>query len=175
MTSTDNKPVAHVPAGIYAVEASTTVAFTTTHWFGLGAVTGTFALLSGNLNVPESLEAVTATVAIDSGSFDTGTPARDKKVRGKMLLDSARHPRIDVAVERIDLNGDHFTGRGTLTVRGTTAPLDITITSVQVTQDTVRAELTARVDRYALGVTKVRGVAARHLDLRVRLVATRQA
>lgn len=177
MPTTDSQPVTDVPAGIYTIENSKTVAFTTTHFFGLGAVSGTFALLSGTLHVTESPEAVTATVSIDPASFNTGTPARDKKVRGKAFLNSSRHPSIDVAVERVERvapDKDRLTGRGTLTVRASTAPIDITITDLQVVGDTVRAQLSARVDRYAHGITAARGIADRHLDVRVQIVAKRQ-
>ena len=160
MPTTASQPVTDVPAGVYNIDNSTTVAFTTTHFFGLGVVSGTFALLSGTLHVDDSPEAVTATVSIDPASFHTGTHARDKKVRGKAFLDSRRHPSIDVTVERVDREQDRLTGRGTLTVRATTAPLNIAITDPQVSGDTLRAQLAARIDRYAHGITAVPGVAA---------------
>jgi polyisoprenoid-binding protein YceI len=178
MPTTASQPVTDVPTGIYTIDTGTPIEFTTaTHLFGLGAVRGTFALLSGATHVAAARDAVTATVSIDSASFHTGTSARDKKVRGKAFLDSGRHPSIDVTVEQVDRDdrgGDRLTGHGTLTVRGTSAPIDITITDLQVSGDTLRAQLSARIDRYAHGITAARGVADRHLDVRVQLVATRQ-
>jgi hypothetical protein len=75
---------------------------------------------------------------------------------------------------QVDRDGPGGSGQSAVPRTGTTATIDITITDLQVTGDTVPAQLSARIDRYAHGITAARGLADRHLDVHVQLVATRQ-
>lgn len=63
--------------------------------------------------------------------------------------------------------------RGTLTARGVPAPLELTIIDITEDRDTVTVHATATVDRFAHGLTKGKGLAARHLQLQVTAVARR--
>ncbi len=54
---------------------------------------------------------------------------------------------------------------GELTARGTTAPVAVVVTSVSPTATGLTVFATARVDRTAFGVTTMKGMVGRHLDL----------
>ena len=62
---------------------------------------------------------------------------------------------------------------GTLTVRGTTRPVTLTVTRCEVSRESFTARATARIDRTEFGITAARGLAARYLDLTVEVQCTR--
>jgi polyisoprenoid-binding protein YceI len=62
---------------------------------------------------------------------------------------------------------------GTLTVRGTTRPVTLTLARCEVSRGSFTARATARIDRTEFGITAARGLAARYLDLTVEVQCTR--
>ena len=60
----------------------------------------------------------------------------------------------------------------TLTVRTATDPLDVRIDEVRVLGDKLQLRATAEVDRYAWGVTAMKGMTGRRLRFTLSLVAT---
>jgi thiamine biosynthesis lipoprotein len=62
---------------------------------------------------------------------------------------------------------------GTLTVRGTTRPITLTVTDCEMSRGSFTARATARIDRTEFGITAARGLAARYLDLTVEVQCTR--
>jgi polyisoprenoid-binding protein YceI len=153
--------IASPPPGRYVLDLEgSTVAFTTTHLFGLHRVRGTFTASGGTAVVADPVERSTVEVVIDAASFRTPTPMRDQVVRSPMYLDTDRHPTITFTSTRWD--GRVLTGD--LTVREVTSPVDLTVTESSVDADSFTARATARVDRIALGVTATRGMTGRYLD-----------
>jgi hypothetical protein len=63
--------------------------------------------------------------------------------------------------------------RGQITAGGTSAPAELTITDAAASGDLLQIRATTRVDRYAHGLTKARGLAGRHLDMEITARATR--
>jgi polyisoprenoid-binding protein YceI len=157
--------------GAYRIEpAESTISFVTRHFFGLAAVRGTFVLSEGIVHVADPVEASTVRATIAAASFDTGLPPRDDTVRSKQYLDVSRHPDITFAADGVD-QGTVLRGR--LTVRGRTEPLDVRIDEVRVLADRLQLRASADVDRYAWGVTAMRGLTGRRLTFALSLVATR--
>ncbi|MPZ86266.1 MAG: YceI family protein [Actinophytocola sp.] len=175
MTSTATDPVTIPTAGGYRIDpSSTAVSFTTRHMFGLAPVRGTFRLRDGHIQVtdPVAESSVRATIAAES--FHTGTSARDTHVVSATYLDAERHPNIVFAstgIARVD--GD-WVLRGSLTVRGVTCPLDLRVTQVREDRSGLRLRATARVDRYAFGITAMRGMAGRRLTMTLDVAANRK-
>jgi polyisoprenoid-binding protein YceI len=60
---------------------------------------------------------------------------------------------------------------GELTVRQAASPVTLAIEPAEPAGGGFRAHATARIDRYAYGVTAATGMAARHLDIAVTAVA----
>jgi polyisoprenoid-binding protein YceI len=85
-----------IPAtGTYRIDpASSSVSFTTRHMFGLGAVNGTFGVVSGEVTIADPVTASTARAVIDAASFSSGHPQRDKDVKSANLLHVQEHPHI---------------------------------------------------------------------------------
>jgi polyisoprenoid-binding protein YceI len=157
--------------GEYRIEpAESTISFVTRHLFGLAPVRGTFALREGVVRVADPVEASTVRAIIAADSFDTGVPARDNTIRSQQYLDVTRHPDITFVAGGVD--GGNLL-RGTLTVLGRTEPLDVRIDEVRVLDHRLQLRASAEVDRYAWGVTAMRGMTGRRLRFTLSLVATR--
>ncbi|MFF3069860.1 YceI family protein [Kitasatospora sp. NPDC057904] len=159
--------------GRYAIDVPRSeITFTTKHLFGLGTVRGSFRLRGGTVSLAEPLTASRVDAVADAGSFDTGNKNRDRQVLSKALLDTATYPDIRFTATGAELDQTGVWAlRGELTAHGTGAPVTFTVTSADVDGDEIAVEATATVDRYAHGVTGLKGVAGR----RLRLTATVRA
>jgi polyisoprenoid-binding protein YceI len=152
--------------GRYVIDpGGSSVTFTTRHLFGLGLVRGSFAIRSGAVELAEPVSASAVTAELDAASFRTGHASRDATVRSARLLDTDRHPRIVFVSESVS----ETEVAGTLTAHGVSRPVRLAITDTTVSAEGsgfhVRA--TTRIDRTAFGVTAMRGLAGRHLELTV--------
>jgi polyisoprenoid-binding protein YceI len=154
-------------AGRYRLDPSrSSVAFRTRHLFGLGAVSGTLRVTAGDVSVdPASVSAI-----LSASSFSTGSRARDRDIRSAKFLDAERYPDITFTAGTLNQTQSGWTLAGELTVRERSEPVTLAIDSVEVDGAGFRARASARIDRYALGLTAAKGIAARHLD--VELTAT---
>lgn len=158
--------------GTYRIEpGESTIEFVTRHFFGLAPVRGTFTLRAGVVHVADPVEASMVRATIDASSFDTGTAARDNTVRSPQFLDTAAHPDITFVADEV---GQDQVLRGTLTVRGRVEPLDVRVDEVRVLGHRLQLRASAEVDRYAWGVTAMRGMVGRRLRFTLSLVATRE-
>lgn len=171
---TSAAPIVLIPAtGNYRIDpARSTISFTTRHFFGLAAVHGTFALREGDIHVVDPVEGSTARARISAASIDTGNPSRDATVRSAGYLDVERHPDFvftTTAVER----GEPWLLHGSLTVCGTTRPIEVRIVSSTVAGGRITLHAESEVDRHEFGVTKMKGIIARQLTLRLDLIANR--
>jgi polyisoprenoid-binding protein YceI len=161
--------------GHYEIDASqSAVTFTTRHLFGLAPVRGAFSIRSGTVDVAEPVAASAIHAEIGAASFRTGHAQRDTAVRSARLLHADAHPGIAFDGERID--GSVITGG--LTVRGVTRPVELTVTSVEPAEPDPAGSFTARararVDRTEFGVTAMRGLAGRYLELSVEVRCVRK-
>lgn len=161
-----------IAAGTYKIDPNKSrIEFTTTHWFGLGDVQGTFAVASGELTVTDPIENSSVRVAASAASFSTGNPRRDKQVRGKTFLDAERHPEIVFASTSLAFAPASATLYGTLTVKGNEAQLTLAVTDIEAHEATISAKATARIDRHEVGVRALPGIAGRHLDATIHITA----
>jgi len=147
------------------------VTFATRHLFGLGRVKGGFAIRGGTVDVADPIAASAIYAEIETASFRTKNRQRDQSVLSPRFLDPAGHPVMTFRSDRIEEHGQVLTG--TLTVRGTSRPVTLTITRCEVSRGSFTARATARIDRTDFGITAARGLAARYLDLTVEIQCTR--
>lgn len=165
---------AHITAtprlGRYEIDTSrSTVRFRTRHMFGLAPVRGTFAIRGGTIDVAEPLTESTVHAEIDVASFRTGNPVRDKNVRSAGFLGASEHPVITFISERITPP----TLSGTLTVRGVTRPVVLSIDQLDMRPDSFTARAGVRIDRTDFGVTASRGLAGSRLDFTLEITCVR--
>jgi polyisoprenoid-binding protein YceI len=165
------------PLGHYDIDASRSqVTFRTRHMFGLGPVRGTFAVRSGSVDIAEPLADAAVHAEIDAASFSTGNAQRDQTVRSARFLDAGRFPVIsfrscgDLSADGGTMGG---TMGGTLTVRDVSRPVSLAIGAVTTDGRSFTASATVRVDRTEFGLTAMRGLAGRYLDLTVEVRCAR--
>jgi polyisoprenoid-binding protein YceI len=157
--------------GHYEIDAQHSgVTFRTRHLFGLAPVRGKFSIRSGTVDVAEPLSASAVYVEVDASSFRTGNPQRDAVVRSARMLDPARHPVITFDADRID--GTVLAGL--LTVRGVSKPVRLTVEHTSVSPGSFLARGRVRIDRTEFGITAMRGLAGRYLDLSVEVQCARR-
>jgi polyisoprenoid-binding protein YceI len=150
---------------------ASSVAFRTRHMFGLAPVRGTFRIRAGTVDVTEPLASSRIRVEIDAASFRTGNGARDDSVRSERFLDAGRHPVMVFVAEKME--GDVLDGA--LTVCGTTRPVRLPA-GVSVQADgSFTARAAVRIDRTEFGITALRGLAGRYLDVSVEARCLRRA
>ena len=169
MTATTPTAAVQIPAaGIYQLDpAASTVTFATRHIFGLAPVKGTFRLVSGQITIADPVTSSTVSAVIDAASFATGNPQRDKDVKSARFLHVRDHPQITFRSTELVRDGDAWRLRGQVTARGTTAPAELTITEATASEDVLLIRATTRIDRYAHGLTRAKGIAGRHLAMEI--------
>ncbi|MEU3270008.1 YceI family protein [Saccharomonospora sp. NPDC006951] len=163
-----------IPApGDYRIDhGNSSITFTTRHLFGLAPVRGTFALREGHIEVTDPVHESSATATIAASSFHTGLSTRDGTVLSAQYLDAERHPDITFTSTALERGDDAWVLRGSLTVRETTSAFDLTITGVSESEGRLRITATGTADRYAFGITAMKGMTGRYLVLTADLVAT---
>ncbi|MFE0027858.1 YceI family protein [Amycolatopsis sp. NPDC059021] len=169
------KDSVEIPAeGTYRIDPGrSTISFGTRHVFGLLPAHGTFALREGFIRVADPVTESSAWAKIPAKSFDTGNPARDRTVRSGQYLDADRHPDITFTSTRLARTGEGWFLHGSLTVRGNSNELELRVESARTADSRLKLRATCRVDRYAFGVTKMKGMTGRYLTFRLDLTADR--
>lgn len=161
--------------GTYQIDPGRSViAFDTRHLFGLGAVHGTFRLHAGEIRIADPVPASAVRATVDAASFDTGNPGRDRTVRSARLLDTDRYPVLTFMSRQLAEADGRWALRGSLVVAGHEYPVELAIEQVRADGTEMTAVASTDIDRYAFGVTAMKGLAARHLSCRIEIVATRR-
>jgi polyisoprenoid-binding protein YceI len=161
--------------GVYRIDPDrSVVSFRTRHLFGLGAVRGTLRVRDGEVRIAEPVQASAVRATVDAGSFDTGNIERDRTVRSARLLDAGQYPVLTFASGWLTEAGGRWALRGSLTVAGNTGPVELVIEQAATADTEMTATARADIDRYAFGVTAMKGLAARRLSCRIEIVATRR-
>lgn len=172
MAAVANAPAANatdVPAtGVYLVDPHRSeITFATRHLFGLGKVAGSFKLRSGQVTVAEPLGTSSVTAEAETASFSTGNSMRDRQVRSSKFLDADEHPAIIFRSTGLADENGRWVLHGILAVRGHSGPFDLEITRCSATDGAFELQAVGTVDRYAFGISAMKGMAARRLQLTV--------
>ena len=158
-----------VRAGTYRIDtAGSQIAFRATGLFGL-PVRGTFAIREGRVDVTTAGAGSTVWAIVDLGSFASNNRRRDADVKSRRFLDVANFP--DLIFNGRSVGVGHPV-EGTLDRLGTSAPSALRVESAERTPTGYAVTATARVDRYALGVTGGKGIVGRYVDLTLRVALT---
>jgi polyisoprenoid-binding protein YceI len=154
-------------AGRYRLDPFRSSVIVRTRLFGLEPLTCRMLIAGGELDVDPALPRATVTATINAASFSTGNGRRDNDVRSARFLHAEEYPELAFRAGRLAQDGGRWTLAGELTVRDVTRPVTLEIDSVEAAGPGFRAHATARVDRYAYGLTLMRGMGGRffHVEL----------
>jgi polyisoprenoid-binding protein YceI len=161
-----------IAPGIYRIDLDKSrIDFTTTHWFGLGNVSGSLTLTSGDLIVAERVEDSSVRAVASTASFSSNNSRRDAQIRSRTFLDAERHPDLLFASTSIVLAGDTATIYGNLTVKGNHERAIFSVSRIEGRDGTITAVATATVDRHEHGIHAMAGIAGRYLHITVQFAA----
>jgi polyisoprenoid-binding protein YceI len=161
-------------AGTYQVDpAGCSIVIHTRHLFGLIPVDGTFALRSASVMVSVPVSSSLVVAAVEAGSFLSGNQTRDDRVSSADFLDAKNHPEIVFTSTGVSKTHQGWVLRGEITARGVIAPVELTVLEVDADGDVITIRATGTVDRYAHGITKMKGMAGRYLTVDISARAVR--
>lgn len=96
-------------------------------WFRVLDVTGVFDDVSGTVSANGDGSLTRLSIAVEGGSLRTGIALRDRHLRGPRFLDAARWPAIRFESTAVCRDAAGWTLRGTLTLRGRSRDLAVTV------------------------------------------------
>lgn len=175
---TQSSPARLPGPGTYRIDpAASTIALSTRHLFGLAGVRGSFGVTGGRITVDEhtgesEAEAEVA-VTVAAGSVDTGNAGRDAAVRSPGFLDVEAHPEITFRSTGVSREDEIWLVRGEITARGAAAPVDLRVSELRETPEELTIRAATTIDRYAHGMTRFKGMAARRVHLEITARADR--
>ncbi|MDR7302410.1 YceI family protein [Haloactinomyces albus] len=112
--------------GIWRFDPDHTEARFIAQHIGMSKIHGAFRALEGHIRVESPFEQSHIEVAIDAASIDTGVKMRDDHLRSADFLDVENHPKLYFTSDRLSpLRGDRWMVNGSLTIRGTTSPVQL--------------------------------------------------
>ncbi|WP_322749751.1 MULTISPECIES: YceI family protein [unclassified Frankia] len=174
--SVSTQDVAVPRAGTYRIDPErSTVRFTTRGMFGLAKAVGTVAIREGVVVVTDPIEKSGVRAVLDANSVNTANRKRDDHLRTKDFLDVATHPDITFVADGIREASGAWVVPGTLTVHGVSRPVELTITAAAPAASEVRFHAVTRIDRNEFGVSKMKGMVARHQAIDLDLIAVPSA
>ena len=133
--------------------------------WGLVPVNGIFREVSGNGTV----------LPVATASVDTKNTRRDTHLRSADFFDSANHPDITFAADRIRSSGQRVAVTGALTVRDRTRPLSFDAAASVQGDGTIWLDAEVRINRADFGLTwNPMGMAGVNNTLTVHAVFTRR-
>ncbi len=148
----------------------TSVRVQTRHVLGLLGVTGSVQLVGGSAVVDGDGALLAVEAVLDMSSFASGSTARDRVVASPRFLDSGAQPHATYRSTDVQRRDGGWLVHGELTVKGTSAPLDLRVEHPRETGGTggpERVLATAVVDRTRYPITVPTAMAARRLRIAV--------
>lgn len=116
----------------YVVDGTHTFPRFSYNHFGFTKQLSRFNKTSGTVTLDKVAMTGAVDVIIDMKSVDTGFQLFDGHIQGSDFLDTANHPTATFKSTRVVFDGDKpATVEGKLTIKGTTRPVTLTITSFQ--------------------------------------------
>ncbi|MDO5661138.1 MAG: YceI family protein [Brachybacterium sp.] len=107
--------------GTWTLDPSHSSAGFTVRHAGISKVRGSFAEVTGSLEVGTSYESLSISAELQTASITTGNEDRDNHLRSPDFFDAAQNPRI--TFRSTELKGD--TLHGDLTIKGVTRPVEL--------------------------------------------------
>jgi polyisoprenoid-binding protein YceI len=121
--------------GIWTLDMShSEIGFTVRH-AGISKVRGRFTDASAEARVRESLAESSLRATVKTASFDSGDANRDAHVRGADFFDVEQYPEMTFRATGLEGDGEDYTVRGDLTIRGISRPIELEVEFTGVAVD----------------------------------------
>ncbi len=115
-----------LPTGTWKVDPSHSSAGFSVKHMGIATVRGRFGSFEGELKVDED-GSLTAHGEADVSTIDTGNEQRDGHLRSADFFGADEHPHVSYRVTAVEpVDEETFKVTGDLTIRGVTAPVELT-------------------------------------------------
>jgi polyisoprenoid-binding protein YceI len=144
-----------IPAGIYTADPThSSVEFSIRH-MGLATIRGRASDFAASLDARGDTPLLEGT--IETASITTHDEQRDGHLGSPEFFDAQRHPRISFRSTGLELDGDHGTLSGELTVKGTSKPVQLGVVVTGAGEDPwgnqrVGLDLDGVIDRREFGI-----------------------
>jgi len=162
-----------LPTGTWQLDTSTTTVTLSVKKLGFITVPATLDVMSGSIEIDDDHQVKNVDIVVDASSYASKNAKRNEHVLGPDFLDAANHPTISFRTGQVKSASAGYTSNGTVTVKGQSSPIDVSISDVEVSGTNGSFAATATVDRNALGVDKMPGlIVGRNLQLMVQAQAS---
>jgi polyisoprenoid-binding protein YceI len=132
---------------------------------GLIPVHGTMRLVSGEVTIADDPGRSGVRAVIDPASYSSGNGKRDKDVTSSNLLDAQAYPEITFSGEEARAQGGGWVVPGTVAAHGVSVRTELTIDDVRSEDGAIRFHAVATLDRTQFGVTKMKAMVARTVNV----------
>lgn len=103
--------------------------------FGFSTQLSRFDKTTGNIVLDLAAKTGSVNVTISTPSIDTGYPLFNKHIQGEDYFDTAKYPTATFVSTKINFEGEKIASvDGTLTLKGVSKPVTLTVTSFQCMQ-----------------------------------------
>lgn len=161
-----------LPTGTWTLDSSSTVSITVKK-MGFITVVGTLDITSSSIEIDANNQITNVEVVVDAASYNSSNAKRDTHVHGDDFLDAENHKAISFNTGAVKPASSGYQSTGSLTIKGQTSPIEVSITDVEVSGNSGSFNATSTVDRKKIGITKMPSfVIGQNLQLSVTAKAT---
>jgi polyisoprenoid-binding protein YceI len=165
-----------LPVGSWKLHAVATTVTVAVPKMGMMNVPADLTVTSGTIDIDDNHNVVNVDVVVDAASYSSKNAKRNKDVLSKNFLDSETYPTISFRTGAVAASDGGYKTNGTVTIKGQSSPIDVTVSSVQFADDSGSFTATATVDRKTIGVDKLPTfIIGRNLELTVSAKVTKTA
>ncbi|QPK65370.1 YceI family protein [Methylomonas sp. LL1] len=116
----------------YVIDADHTLPRFSYSHFGYSTQVSRFDKTSGKIVLDRQAKTGLVEVVVDTASVNTGIPLFNEHIQGEDFLDSAKYPTMSFISNKFKFEGENPVAvDGTLTLKGITKPVTLTVTSFQ--------------------------------------------
>ncbi len=167
-------PTSQLPPGTWQLDTSKTTVTVSATKLGLFTIPATIDVMSGSIEIDDDHNVTNVEIVVDASSYASKNAKRNEHVLGSDFLDASTHPTIAFRTGRVTPSDAGYASNGTVTIKGQSSPIDVTIPDVEVNGATGSFTASAAIDRNAIGVDKMPGlIVGRNLQLTVKATATK--
>ena len=163
-----------LPTGTWTLDPSATTITVSAKKLGLFTIPATLTVVSGTIDIDDDHQVTNVDIVADASSYTSKNPKRNEHITGADFLDADAHPTIVFRAGNVTSSDVGLTSRGTVTIKGQTTPINVTVSNVNIDGATGSFGATATVDRNTIGIDKMPAlIIGRHLDITVNATAMR--